>query len=391
MKFWTNEESRRFWIIVAIVSISGFSQGMLLPLISVIFEQNGVSSTINGLHATGLYIGVLLISPFLEQPLRKFGYKPIILIGGATVFISLMLFPLWQSIWFWFALRLIIGVGDQALHIATQTWVTSSSERSSLGKSMAIYGLSFSMGFAVGPLMVSLLTISQALPFILSSVLCLLAWSFVFFVKNERPERLKGNPSEEGWKRYKTTIIVAWVAFLGPFVYGFLESSLNALFPVYALRNNFNGNLVPIILSLFTLGGILTQIPLGMLGDKIGRRKILLVGFLGSSVIFFIASLVEHSEWSVLVCFFLAGTMVSSVFSQGISYMADLTPKRLLPTGNLLCGIAFSIGSLIGPVVGGVFIEHIPQVSFLIFVAVVLLLVGCVLLFFGKPAKQHIG
>ena len=390
MKFWTNEESRRFWIIVAIVSISGFSQGMLLPLISVIFEQNGVSSTINGLHATGLYIGVLLISPFLEQPLRKFGYKPIILIGGATVFISLMLFPLWQSIWFWFALRLIIGVGDQALHIATQTWVTSSSERSSLGKSMAIYGLSFSMGFAVGPLMVSLLTISQALPFILSSVLCLLAWSFVFFVKNERPERLKGNPSEEGWKRYKTTIIVAWVAFLGPFVYGFLESSLNALFPVYALRNNFNGNLVPIMLSLFTLGGILTQIPLGMLGDKIGRRKILLVGFLGSSVIFFIASLVEHSEWSVLVCFFLAGTMVSSVFSQGISYMADLTPKRLLPTGNLLCGIAFSIGSLIGPVVGGVFIEHIPQVSFLIFVAVVLLLVGCVLLFFGKPAKQHI-
>lgn len=391
MKFWTNEESRRFWIIVAIVSISGFSQGMLLPLISVIFEQNGVSSTINGLHATGLYIGVLLISPFLEQPLRKFGYKPIILIGGATVFISLMLFPLWQSIWFWFALRLIIGVGDQALHIATQTWVTSSSERSSLGKSMAIYGLSFSMGFAVGPLMVSLLTISQALPFILSSVLCLLAWSFVFFVKNERPERLKGNPSEEGWKRYKTTIIVAWVAFLGPFVYGFLESSLNALFPVYALRNNFNGNLVPIMLSLFTLGGILTQIPLGMLGDKIGRRKILLVGFLGSSVIFFIASLVEHSEWSVLVCFFLAGTMVSSVFSQGISYMADLTPKRLLPTGNLLCGIAFSIGSLIGPVVGGVFIEHIPQVSFLVFVAVVLLLVGCVLLFFGKPANQHIG
>lgn len=391
MKFWTNEESRRFWIIVAIVSISGFSQGMLLPLISVIFEQNGVSSTINGLHATGLYIGVLLISPFLEQPLRKFGYKPIILIGGATVFISLMLFPLWQSIWFWFALRLIIGVGDQALHIATQTWVTSSSERSSLGKSMAIYGLSFSMGFAVGPLMVRLLTISQALPFILSSVLCLLAWSFVFFVKNERPERLKGNPSEEGWKRYKTTIIVAWVAFLGPFVYGFLESSLNALFPVYALRNNFNGNLVPIMLSLFTLGGILTQIPLGMLGDKIGRRKILLVGFLGSSVIFFIASLVEHSEWSVLVCFFLAGTMVSSVFSQGISYMADLTPKRLLPTGNLLCGIAFSIGSLIGPVVGGVFIEHIPQVSFLVFVAVVLLLVGCVLLFFGKPAKQHIG
>ena len=50
---------RRFWILVIIVSISGFSQGMLLPLISVIFENDGVNSFLNGLNATGLYIGTL--------------------------------------------------------------------------------------------------------------------------------------------------------------------------------------------------------------------------------------------------------------------------------------------------------------------------------------------
>lgn len=63
-------EQRRFIILVIIVSISGFSQGMLLPLISVIFEGDGVSSTLNRLNATGLYIGTLLKSPFIEQPLR---------------------------------------------------------------------------------------------------------------------------------------------------------------------------------------------------------------------------------------------------------------------------------------------------------------------------------
>lgn len=382
------EAKRRFWIIVAIVSISGFSQGMLLPLISVIFEQAGISSTINGLHATGLYIGVLLVSPFLEQPLRKFGYKPIILVGGAIVFSCLLLFPLWQNVWFWFALRLLIGVGDQALHISTQTWITSSSARSNLGKSMAIYGLSFSVGFAVGPLMVNLLSVSQAFPFILSSVLCLIAWSLVFFVQNEKPERLRGNPGEEGLKRYTATIVIAWVAFLGPFVYGFLESSLNALFPVYAMRNGFTTSLVPIMLSIFTLGGIVTQIPLGMLGDKIGRRKILLMGFFVSGFVFLLASFVEQSEWLVMLCFFLAGTVVSSVFSQGISYMADLTPKHLLPTGNLLCGIAFSIGSLIGPIIGGMFIEHVAHISFLLFIAAVLFFMWAILYFFGKTPKK---
>lgn len=42
----------KFAILVSIVAISGFSQGMLLPLIAIIFEQDGYSSSVNGFHAT---------------------------------------------------------------------------------------------------------------------------------------------------------------------------------------------------------------------------------------------------------------------------------------------------------------------------------------------------
>ena len=85
MGTFTKIEQKRFRILVLIVAISGFSQGMLLPLISVIFENDGVSSALNGLNATGLYIGTLLVSPFMEAPLRRFGYKPIIVVGGMLV------------------------------------------------------------------------------------------------------------------------------------------------------------------------------------------------------------------------------------------------------------------------------------------------------------------
>ncbi|MFJ7370764.1 MFS transporter [Lysinibacillus sp. NPDC098008] len=387
MTYFSDYSKKRFTILVLIVSISGLSQGMLLPLISIIFEHDGVSSALNGLHATGLYIGTLLISPFIEQPLRKWGYKPIILIGGALVFISLFAFPLWQSVTFWFILRLLIGVGDNALHFATQTWITSTADHKSLGKGMAIYGLSFSTGFAIGPLMVRLIEISEALPFIASSILCLFAWSFVFFLKNEKPERLTGDLNARGWQRYKMAILFGWLAFLGPFVYGFLESSLNALFPVYALRKGFEVGIIPIILSVFTFGGIVTQVPLGALGDKIGRRNILMLGSFGAALIFGVASFLEHSQIAVAIAFFFAGTLVGSMFSLGITYMADLTPKELLPTGNLLCGIALSIGSLTGPFLGGVYLEVVKSYSFLLLVALLLLAVAIVLLVFGR-AKQ---
>lgn len=359
-----NYEQRRFWILVIIVSISGFSQGMLLPLIAIIFEQDGVSSTLNGLNATGLYIGTLLISPFIEQPLRKYGYKPIIIIGGLLVLVSLLLFPLWKSVTFWFVLRMLIGIGDHALHFATQTWITSTSAPTKLGKSMAIYGMSFGAGFAIGPLFAGLVEISESLPFIVSSALCGVAWLLVFFVKNERPEPFQVSEKHAGFARYKWAFKYGWLGFLPPFVYGFLESSLNALFPVYALRNGLEVGMVTVILSAFAVGALVTQFPLGLLGDRIGRRAVIRGGILGGAVFFLLASFVEANPVLIAVFVACAGMCAGSLFSLGITYMADLTPKAYLPTGNLICGMAFSVGSLTGPFLGGAYLG-VTSASFL--------------------------
>lgn len=382
--------NEKFLILVIIVSISGFSQGMLLPLIAVIFESDGVSSTLNGLNATGLYIGTLLISPFIEQPLRKYGYKPIIVVGGALVFLSLFLFPLWKSVLFWFFLRLLIGVGDHALHFATQTWITTSTPQHKLGKAMSIYGISFGVGFAVGPLFVPLVEISESLPFIISSALCLLAWSLIFFMKNEHPEALMGDAKNRGLVRYKFAFRYGWVAFLPPFVYGFLESSLNALYPVYALRMGFELHYVSIILAAFAVGAIVMQFPLGMLGDQIGRKKVIIGGLFGGFFFFMLANNVEFSALFVAAVLCLAGMCVGSMFSLGITYMADLTPKELLPTGNLLCGIFFSLGSLSGPFLGGVYLQVFSNAGFLLLVAGLLLTVAVLVLFFGKITKTDV-
>nr|WP_106781160.1 MFS transporter [Lysinibacillus timonensis] len=386
-------EQRKFWTLIAIVSISGFSQGMLLPLIAIIFETDGVSSTINGLNATGLYIGTLLISPFIEQPLRKYGYKPVILVGGFLVFLSLLMFPLWKNVMFWFILRLLIGIGDHCLHFATQTWLTSSTSSEKLGKSMSIYGLSFGVGFAVGPLMVPLVNVSEAFPFIVSSVLCLLAWSLIFLIHNERPKSLKGDAREaSSFTRYKLSFKYAWIAFLPPFAYGVLETSINALFPVYALREQYDVSMVSIILSAFSIGGIITQVPIGILGDKIGRRKVLLLALLSGTVVFGVGSFLEFSEILIAIVFLVSGMFLGSTFSLGITYMADLTPKDLLPTGNLLCGIFFSLGSLMGPFVGGFYLQIVQSVSFLLFMAAMIFIIFMIVYLFGKqftPTKLN--
>lgn len=382
---------QRFFILVLIVSISGFSQGMLLPLISIIFEQDGLSATLNGLSATGLYIGTLLVSPFMEAPLRKWGYKPIILGGGLLVIVSLVLFPLWKSVLFWFILRLAIGIGDHALHFSTQTWITSTSPKNRLGKNIALYGLSFGLGFAVGPLFVPLVNISEGLPFLLSSVLCLIAWSFVFFLSNDFPEGFTSQQTSSAG-RFRAALVIAWAAFLPPLSYGFLESSLHAIFPVYSLRQDIPVASVSVILAAFSIGGVVSQLPLGMLSDRFGRKPMLVILLAGGATTFFVGGLFEQFVWALVLSFFIAGLFVGSMFSLGIAYMTDLTPKGLLPTGNLLCGIAFSIGSLTGPFFGGLFLQFSSGVSFLWLVAA-LLFVICLAIVFYRPKQDpaHVG
>ncbi|MFE8701470.1 MFS transporter [Cytobacillus sp. FJAT-54145] len=368
--------SYRFWILVGIVAISGFSQGMLLPLIAIIFEQDGVSSSLNGLHATGLYIGVLLASPFMEGPLRRFGYKPIIIIGGLAVILSLALFPVWKSFWFWFLLRLLIGIGDHMLHFGTQTWITSFSPENKRGRNISLYGLFFGLGFAVGPMMTRLIEFNEALPFIVSSVISFIAWVTIFLLKNEHPEKDFETSSFFGtFKRFGRVWKYAWVAFLPPFGYGFLEASLNGNFPVYALRIGIDIKAVSIILPAFAIGSIIFQLPLGVLSDRYGRRNILMFVLFSGFLSFSAAGLLQESVTALTICFFIAGMLVGSTFSLGITYMTDLLPKQLLPAGNLMCGIFFSFGSISGPFIGGLAIQYLKGVSFFYVISAMLLII----------------
>ncbi|CAK6470622.1 MFS transporter [Peribacillus castrilensis] len=381
-----------FSVLILIVGISGFSQGMLLPIIAIIFENDGLSSSLNGFHAASLYIGILLISPFMEAPLRKYGYKPLIIFGGITVILSLALFPVWKSFWFWFVLRFFIGIGDHTLHFATQTWITAISPKTKRGRNLAIYGLFFSLGFMVGPLMTKLLEINQSLPFIITSILSLLAWSAVFLIRNELPEQDDSESTSflGTLKRFTKVSRIAWVAFLLPFTFGVLEASLNSNFPVFALRSGIDLTAVSIIIPAFSAGTLLTQIPLGMISDRFGRRKTLLTILFSGFAIFTLAGIYSYSVLGLFICFMFGGMMVGSTFSLGISYMADLLPRNLLPAGNLLCSIFFSLGSIGGPFFGGLVIEHIQGGNFFYMISIMLFLVFISLALFKEKMPASV-
>jgi len=141
------------------------------------------------------------------------------------------------------------------------------------------------------------------------------------------------------------------------------------------------------LLTAFAAGSIITSLPLGILSDKYGRRNILMTILFLGFFSFTAAIFLEHSFIGLFVVFLISGMIVGSTFSLGISYMTDLLPKTLLPTGNLLCGIFFSLGSLSGPIIGGLFIKFVENVSFFYIISTMLLTLSIIIFTFGKKTN----
>lgn len=386
-----NNPIYRYWVLVGMVLIAGFSQGMLLPLLAIMLEQIGVSSSLNGLNAAALYIGILLVSPFIEKPVRHYGYKPLIILGLLLVSTSLILFPFWQVFWFWFMLRIIVGIADNLIHYATQVWITSTSPIEKRGRNLSLYGLAFGIGFGIGPLMTRLLSINEYLPFIITSITSILSLIFMLLLKNEWPSNDFETASRlNTFARYRKVLSLAWFALLPGFLYGFLEASLHGNFPVYAMRSGITIEWVSILLPAFVVGSLITQLPLGMLSDKIGRKRVLLfVIFLGF-LSFLGMAFVENNMYGLLVCFVIAGMFLGSLFSLGIAYLADLIPTSLIPTGNVMISISYGLGSIVGPVVGGILIDIFDRGSVYYSISSVLLLVLIAGILFKQKENQII-
>jgi len=387
MNIQVKSTSVQFWILMGIVLIAGFSQGMLMPVISILFEQDGVSSSLNGINTSAVYLGILLTAPFVGIILRKIGFKNSLIVGGAIVIVCLGLFPIWKSFWFWLVLRFIIGIGDSILQIGAQTWITTFSPQNRRGLYVALFGLFFGLGFGIGPMMTNLLLINEALPFVVSALFGLLALIPLFILQNQYPETEAYNDNSSSKRHVRTVFKYAWVALLFPLGYGFLEAALNGSFPVYALQSDISVRAVSIILPAFAIGSVVLQLPLGAMSDRYGRKRILTISLVIGLASFFTAGLLQESTSALFICFAIAGMFVGSIYSLGVAYMVDLLPRHLLTAGNTLCSVLYSMGSLSGPIIGGASLQYIKGINFFYIISGFLLIILIALSMFRSRGK----
>jgi MFS family permease len=121
---------------------------------------------------------------------------------------------------------------------------------------------------------------------------------------------------------------------------------------------------IPLAFFVMNLSSSIFSMPIGILSDRIGRRPVLITGYIIFALIYFGFGIANHTAW-IWVLFILYGLYYA--FTDGIqkAYIADLVPEgqrgTAMGTFNALTGIAALPASIIA---GLLWHSFGPEVAF---------------------------
>lgn len=125
------------------------------------------------------------------------------------------------------------------------------------------------------------------------------------------------------------------------------------LLPQYAEQLGFGEYDIGLLVAAFFVGRVLLQFPLGVLSDRVGRRRIM-----SASLLLFTISTAAYAlttdRSSMMILRLLQGIASSGFAVASQSYINDRTPTELRGLANGVTSSAINIGVIAGPVLGGV-------------------------------------
>ena len=148
-------------------------------------------------------------------------------------------------------------------------------------------------------------------------------------------------------------LIFAWAA---NFV---IRIGFSALLPSIIDELQLSYTRAGLLASAFFYAYVIMQIPSGLLGDRFGRRRILVLGLLGGALS---AGLTGQagSFATLFAARALTGAFQGSLFSNDRAIVATVTPPARIGLGQ---GVSFSgpgLGLTFGLVIGGLLVEVLP-------------------------------
>lgn len=357
------------WAMYCIALMVGLAMGVINPLATTHMVKNNISEVWVGAISSSYFLFMALGSIFIYKKLRGKAISKILILGLLLTAVCAIGFPFMENSALWFLLMGLMGAGISFNLVGIQAAMQNAADSTNKALVSGVYSFCFAVGFVISSLVGPMLyECAPWIAFSMGSVSLCIAAVFINF-------KIKGLLTIPTYSEGKVFSKIS-LALFGAFSYGFSETTLVALYPLFMLRLNFGLSQVGYALGIFVIGSIIGTIPVTYLADKFGRKKclgltIFLSLFAIMGVMFF------NSFSSKLIFSFIAGFTIGPVYPLSLSLtVQDLIQDELMP-GVALFTFAYGIGSAAGPFLSSGAMRYLGNnyifsISFVIFMLLLL-------------------
>jgi len=352
----------------------GLTFGFQPPLIALVLSRAGSSSLAIGAVTSASLIAVILSGPFYPQLIARLGLRRSVIAGIGCGALILTLMPFMASVSFWFGLRFLTGCTLGLSWIASEIWLNTVSGADARGTVMGVYGTVFSLGTVTGPALLEFTGTRGWLPFGVGAAALIVTLLPLAALENT-PSAVQGfTPLRE----LTGVIRAAPLVMLAALVAGLVESADLTLLPLFGLRGGFGERTALLLLAVFMAGNVVLQVPIGLLADRFGRRRLLGVCALASALGPLLLQPFFATPGLLWPLLFVWGGTLYAFYSQGVAILGAQFPPALLATANTVFVMVYCLGGVIGPSAGGFALDRWPThgLPVLLSSAALLLLAG---------------
>jgi MFS family permease len=344
----------------------GLAFGGFAPLIALLLESRGVDSVIIGLNTSMSPLGVICMASLVPYCIKRLGSANAFFIGVGISVTAMALMPIFESLSAWFILRFVIGAGLAVPWIVSETWLNTVTLDKTRGRTMAVYAAILAGGFAAGPLILTVVGTEGPAPFYWCTAVFAVAILPMITIRHLAPRI--DFPEHSGiWAMTLAAPTIIGAAIVA----GVLDTSIFSFLPIYGLRLGMTEENAVFFLSLFLIGGLTLQLPIGWIADHVNRRTVLVCcGAVAAVAPLLMPLVIDQSLLlgSMLVIWGAAGW---SMYAVGLAMLGERFKGGQLASANSAFIMGFEGSNIAGPVMAGFAIGIWEPHGLMVFMAIV--------------------
>lgn len=332
-------------IAIVIVGVTAFAvaQGLTYPLIAMLFDSRGLSSSLAGLNAACYAAGLAVSTLMLGRLMSLLRGDWLIVAALLGVSFALSTFALFDSLSVWFVARFVLGCSVGIIFTVSEAWLNSACPDRLRGRVSGIYGASLCAGFAAGPLAIPFLGTENGFAFALTAVyVALVAFASALLGRFSRSKPVASAPGG-----IVAFIRLAPVLALMVLVFGFADIAAISTMPVYLLQRGYSQSFVAFVATMVALPTALTQPLVGWLLDTVSRPVVALMATLVCALAFLVLPLIG-SEIALLLTVSVLGAGCFSLYTCALTLLGERFSGGLLVAGSAAYSLVYALGSGLG-------------------------------------------